>query len=314
MTDSWQQVFAHWPILGTIYEALWIVIPLSCMLAYAGIIFLSAIARMLSCMRNRPAFDKCSRQLALFGLILGWLLLICGRVWLYYTQERHASGSMENYILEMSWMLLSLGVLLSSVYYTLWRVLKNMPILHVTLGIISAVQNCLAMAAILFCCRFMEATARTDIKDGIYELFPFDWREPVWSAMGQTVPLILAMAAAFGVVWMLLRRKQDDFGRDYYNMMPAWCAVWARNCWLLVWLLAVATTGYDLWMAFEKGAFSEQDAIVQSSRILLWLLPLLLWTIFLKAKIRLRQRWAVYLALPLAMAFALPYYLELTFL
>lgn len=33
--------------------------------------------------RKRAPFENKVRQLALLALLLGWILLICGRVWLY---------------------------------------------------------------------------------------------------------------------------------------------------------------------------------------------------------------------------------------
>ena len=47
--------------------------------------FMSATARILSITRRRSSYDKCARQLAVLGLILGWLLLIGGRIWLFFT-------------------------------------------------------------------------------------------------------------------------------------------------------------------------------------------------------------------------------------
>lgn len=311
MNDAIQQLFAAYPLAGTVWDALCVVIPLACLLAFSGIFFISAVAKIISVAQNRAAYDKCSRQTALLGIILGWILLAGSRIWLYYNP--HQSGTLESFMLELSWMLFSLGVLLSSIYYTLWRILKNMPVLHVTLGMICAVQNCLALASIIFTIRISAAlTSPEGANFAISDIFPVTWEAPFWSSICYTLPLIFGMGAAFCAVWLLWRRKHDDFGRDYNNSMLSWLCAWAANSWALLWLLLLASTSLRIWHLADAHAFDAQEAILESTRLLLWLLPVLLWTICRKTRLPLRHRWAPYVAFPIAVSFTLPWYLELT--
>lgn len=311
--SSWQQLLATWPALQTILDCLAIAIPLACLLAYCGIYFLSAAAKIISISRRRSAYDKCSRQSALLGLILGWSLLVGGRVWLYLTPETHAPDSLANFLLEMSWLLFSLGVLFSSIYYCFWRILRNMPVLHSTLGAISAVQNCIALVCVLFTLRFMATfTSPSASAIALPDLFPDAWNDPLWSAACYTVPLIFAMAGAASACWLVIRRKKDDFGRDYYNQMLPWCAAWARNGWAVLWLLLVISTSLRIWLQTKSGVFDSQEGFLDVCRILVWLIPLALWGWVKMSSLPLRQSWALFVAIIFACAFMVPYFLELT--
>lgn len=306
-----QSLASQYPWLRTIWDAAIVVLPLSCLLAYTGIYFLSSTAKILSVMKKRSAFDKCARQLAILGLILGWSLLIGGRLWLYCTQTERTPGTMLYFTHELGWMLLSLGVLLSSVYFTLWRILRNMPVLHTTVGMICAVQNCLALACILFTIRIAAAASHPGAAS-LPDLFPGAWNSPVWSAAAYTLPLIFAMPGAFGSCWLILRRGHDDYGRDYYNTMLPWCAAWARNAWVVLWLGLLAASSLQIWTGWNSGTFNEKEALFEGGRLALWLLPLLLWTVARGASAPLRHKWAFWLALPIAACFSLPYFIDIS--
>ena len=146
----------------------------------------------------------------------------------------------------------------------------------------------------------------------IPQLFTPQFGQAYLSALCYTLPLIFALAGAFGAVWLLLRRKADDFGRDYYNTMVPWCTRWARNAWILLWLLLVASSGLEIWQTWQtSGVFMQQDAVFQSVRVLLWLLPALLWTLVVRSATPLRQKPALVIGLLLSMGFTLPYFMEL---
>ena len=94
-------------------------------------------------------------------------------------------------------------------------------------------------------------------------------------------------------------------------MIP-WCAGWARNAWCLLWLLLLVSSGLRIWLHWQDGVFSAQDAVVESSRLLLWLIPVLLWTMVRRSAVALRHKLTLLAALLIAASFMLPYYLEAT--
>ena len=71
--------------------------------------------------------------------------------------------------------------------------------------------------------------------------------------------LLLAMPAAFGCVWLLLRRSKDDYGRDHYNTVVPWCAAWARNAWGAVWLLLAVASGLEISRLLGEKDFTADD-------------------------------------------------------
>lgn len=312
--NALQQILSASSYLQTAWDALSVIVPLAVLLAFAGLGYISATARILADIKRRSAFEKCARQLAFLGMMLGWILLVASRVWLHFTSDVHIPGSVGAYFLEMSWLLLSLGVMLCSIYYTLWRVLKNLPILHATIGLISAVQSSLATLAALGTMRLLAALAQPEAAGaGLQNLLPADWASPLWTALFCTVPLIFALAAAAGALWLPFGRARNDFGRDYYNAMISWCATWARNAWAVLWLALVAFTIIRISQSWGGEAFTSQDAILESTRLLLWLIPALLWTLVKRSQVALRHRATLAAALLVAMSFMLPYYLDLTY-
>lgn len=312
--EAWQQIIAQYPILQIICDCLEICVPLALLVAFSGLLYISATAKVMAIARGRSAFDKCARQIALLALILGWILVIGARAWLYYTQSQRVSGASLDFLYELSWMLLSLGALMTTIYYTLWRILKNMPVLHSTLGMISAVQNSIALVAVIFAIRLGTTVAGTDINNlaGLPDIFPTIWNSRIWSAGCYTVPLVFALAGAFSAFWLVLRRKKDDFGRDYYNAMLPWTAGWALFPWSMLWLLLLVSTTLQIWMGIQNATFSIDDSIWDCGRLLLWLLPIPIWIIIRKCAIPMRYKFINFLALLIAVSFIIPWFLELT--
>lgn len=307
MNDAWSQLIQSYPFMATIWQAIYVTVSFSALFAYSGTLFISSTAKIIYISRSRVAYDKCARQLARLAMFLGWILLVGGRVWLYLNHP--AAGTIESFLLEMSWLLLSLGVLLSTVYYTMWGILKKMPVLHVTLGIISAAQNCVALLAILLVVRISRAST-VPLTDNLQlpEHFPNVWNDPVWSAACFTLPLIFAMAAAFGSYWIALGRKYNDYGRDFYKAMLPWCAKWARNSWGLLWLLFICASAIQAWLQWQNGAMDTHTILIDGIRAILWLLPLVLWQMIIRSEVPMRHRWALGVALLFAVTFMLPYF------
>lgn len=311
--DSWQQLLATWPFLQTVADWLIIMLPFAALLAYAGIFFLSATAKIISVSSGRAVYNKCARQTALLGVVLGWLLLAGTRIWIYLNSSHFDPKALDGFMLEISWLLFSIGVLFSSIYYCLWRLLKNMPVLHSTIGMISAVQNCIAIAVGLITIRLITSLALArESRFALPTHFPDTWDSPVWSAAACALPLMLALAGALCACWLAWRRKKDDFGRDYYNRFVPWCSAWARNSWAVLWLMLAISTGLQIYAQTQASAFTSAEAITEGGALLLWLIPLLLWTFVIRSTMPMRHVWALFCALIFACAIVTPWFLELT--
>ena len=78
---------------------------------------------------------------------------------------------------------------------------------------------------------------------GLYLLVPF------WG---------LTAAGAVSLIWLVLRRNSDNFGRDYYILATRWCAAWG-----LVGALGLACVAvYSMWLLLLLLRPSRYEAIV----------------------------------------------------
>lgn len=302
-----------YPFLQTGIDALCVTLPLAALLAFAGLGFVSATARIFSITRKRSSYDKCARQLAMLAMVLGWTLLIAGRVWLFFVQSAYTPDSLPDFMVELSWILLGLAVLISSLYFALWKFLVKAPILHIVMGFVSGMQACIAVAVTLGAARMLSAYTRPDASSiTLGDIFFPGWLSPFWCALYWTLPLALAMAGASGAMWLVLRRKREDFGRDHYNTMIPWCAAWARNAWTIFWLIFLGASVAEIQQNWQSGAFTGNNVALESVKVLIWLVPLALWTVVARSAAPMRHRLSLLAALLLAVAFMLPYYAQVT--
>ena len=217
---------------------------------------------------------------------------------------------------EVCWVVLGLAVIFSCVYFLLWKTLvQQLPLVHIGVGIFGALQGALALALVLADLRLAsiinlpQAEGTTILLDDA--LLPV-WGTSYAAAVCFALPLLLGMPAAFGAVWLLLRRKRDDFGRDHYNTVLPWCAAWARNAWGLVWLLLLVFSGLDIYRLTQAGSLVTEDGITAGIRVLLWLIPPLLWHMTARSAAPLRHKVGLVLALIISCAFMLPFFMDLT--
>ena len=314
---TWVDVLRHlgqsYPLVHMAFEALKTALPLAGLLAFAGLGFISAAARALAITRKRASYEKCSRQLALLSLLLGWSLLICGRVWLFFSQDSYTPDSPSDFMVEMSWIMLGMAVLINSLYFGLWKILVKLPMLHVGMGIVSGIQGVIAIAASLAAARLLTALARPDAAElTLGHIYVPGFGTPFWCALFWTLPLMMAVAGGFGAFWLVLRRKYDDYGRDHYNTMLPWCATWARNAWALFWVVLLASSVFDIQRDWQSDAFTSMDAFKESAELLLWLVPALLWAVVGRSPAPLRHKLALLAALIISIAVMLPYYASMT--
>lgn len=308
-----QAFLADNPVLQNILDMAAIIIPLSMLFAFCGICILTVSGEILGMRRRRSFYGKCAMQLSMLGQGLGWTLLVGGRVWLYFLEQDIPSGSILIMFHEISWMVLGLSVIFSCIYFLLWKTLTPYPGIHIGLGVICALQSVLALLLVLACLRTL-AVVNLPLAE---ETTPLQVLMPVWGTEYATslcyIPfLMLAMPAAFGCVWLLLRRQKDDFGRDHYNTVIPWCAAWARNAWAIVWLLLLAASVLELSPLLQGGTLETADAVTAGIRVLLWLIPVLLWFMAARSATPLRHKAGLTVSLALSCLFMLPFFMGLS--
>ena len=304
-----QAFLADNPVLQHILDVAAVIIPLSMLFAFCGICILTVSGEILSLRRRRSFYGKCAMQLSMLGQGLGWTLLVGGRVWLYFLEQDIPSESFLINIHEVSWMVLGLSVIFSCIYFLLWKALAQYPGIHIGVGVLSALQGVLALLLVLVCLRIAAVGSLPHAE----EITLLEVVLPVWGTDYATslcyVPfLLLAMPAAFGCVWLLLRRSKDDYGRDHYNTVVPWCAAWARNAWGAVWLLLAVASGLEISRLLGEKDFTA-DAVTAGIRVLLWLIPLLLWFMAARSETPLRHKAGLTVSLVLSCLFMLPFFM-----
>lgn len=292
-----------WPWLGDVADALGQVLPLSALLAYAGLGVLSAAARARGIARRRASYGKGARQIAHLALLLGWGLLIGGRVWLWLRQ----GGATGFALPEMAWLTLGGAVLASSLDFALWSAHARWPALHVASGVVSGLLGLVACAAVLALARFAASAPLGSAMPPLGALFHPAASPGYALALAMLPFLILSLAGAMGGCWLVLRRRHDDFGRDHYNIMLPWCVSWARNAWLAFWPLLAAAAGWRLWGAHGGAGLPPAAAVREGVLLALWLSPLAFWWLAARSPAPLRHKPGLLAALLLAMAATLPW-------
>ncbi|MDR1777786.1 MAG: hypothetical protein LBR31_08185 [Desulfovibrio sp.] len=319
-----QNFLEGWPAVQAVLDAASVALPLAAFLSYCGLGLISALAKILSHARKRASFDKCARQLALLGFILGWIMLVGVRVWLFLTPTGGGKAVLLVWLAEICWLLLAVSVLLASLYYALWKHTAKYPALGISLGLSGGLAACAALFCALATARFtvlgLTASA-TDAKAG--EIFAALSKIfvnaadslPLWNMLWYTPALIVALAGGLGALWLFARRNHDDFGRDHYNAMIAWCTSLSRNAWLLLWcfllIFCVRQLAASLNPQLAGTVEFWQEIATEAAYLLYWAIPALLWTFVGRSQTPLRCSIAVLAAFALACTFLVPYYLEI---
>lgn len=254
-------------------------------------------------------FAKGARQLALLGLIFGWLLLVCLRVWLYRFPSAH---------FEFCWLGMVVAVLLQSIHFAYWKKLaKNFVVLHKLILLFNAL---LAMSTATLAILLLRIQIQALFPDsfpvwGVMQplraanLWPF-YDMTFWGASAAlSILLIWAAPTAWASLCLPLYRKYQDFGRDHYRTMVSWCALWARNTWLALWLAQAVLVLAGIWLQWQTHTalvtLDTELPRLLSMAIwqLVWLLPVLLWHVVQKKEQPLRHKGLLFFALLACVSF-----------
>lgn len=292
--NSLEAFFSFNPALAAILPPVIVAFVVSTLFAYAGMGYMVGFLQIHGVHAQRSAFDKCAKQLATLGLILGWCLLIGARIWIFFNTDSYVPRSNLGKIIELGWGCLGIAVVTSSLHFALWKPFKSHKIMHGSLALLSGINGTLAVVAILGSIRLFSALDLPNAAElNLYELFNFRlFPSPLDYACGLFFPLIAGMPAAFALVWLLVRRRRDDFGRDYYNNMIPWCARWAFVAWIFISGLYLLTVVADLWQMISTGSFDLglDEGVTYALRFLPALVACRIWFLVSRSPMPLRHK------------------------
>ncbi|MDL2272583.1 hypothetical protein LJC23_06080 [Desulfovibrio sp. OttesenSCG-928-I05] len=140
---------------------------------------------------------------------------------------------------------------------------------------------------------FLDGFSVTELTDFFFAIPPESF---FWPVMLHMLPLAIGTAGAFGAFWLLIRRKRNDFGRDYYAFALPYSAKWA----LCGTLLSLGTVFYAYSRAgeFMLPELSHPPSILLATLCCaLPALACLLWLLLIRSETPLRHKPGIVIAL-----------------
>ena len=176
------------------------------------------------------------------------------------------------------WLCVVLSALLNYLHMRLWQRPRTTLRLHQLLGFLTALAAAMAVYAALLSLNARAIAPAAPVPADLRTLFMPD-AEHFWVAVSYAPLASLALAGGYGALWLLLRRTADDYGRDHYNLVIPWCAGWARNAWLLLWLFITGRMGWRIFQLREAtgGKLDWNQFAPEALVMAVLLLPGLWW-------------------------------------
>lgn len=206
-----------------------------------------AVLTALSFRKTNKVFaDKLAKQITEFGmLVLGvWLLLISVRWGLWVGAIWPASDALQEFyrlFFDLPGRTAMAGTLLSIVVVRAWRRDKRSSAAHYVLGGFASLAWMAAL--MLFVVGGLESgRAWSAAQKMNVSALQLHLSGPVaWLIWVQALFLSMALAGGAGLLYLVLRRNREDYGRDYYGWAIRTCARRALSSGVVqaVWAVAV---------------------------------------------------------------------------
>jgi hypothetical protein len=201
----------------------------------AGGPVIALVSGLLGWGRRFPFLRKFGQQVSRLALYssLVWIACLAGLAW--WVQS---SPPWRTAVLEVAdWRELAAlgaivvcGLVFLAAYTATWKALKQRPLVHGLIGLISAAGMNIGLVWGLNLA-LVVLTGLQGQTNGLPAQLPSSLQpvqfELLWPAAAQTAPLLLGGAGVLAMVFLLLRRNRDDFGRDYYRFAVPCAARWS---------------------------------------------------------------------------------------
>ena len=304
------------PALQVLLPLVTLVVPMALLFAYSGMGLMVGVLQVKGVRSGRSMYDRAARQLATCSLVLGWLLLIGTRVWIFFKSEGYVPQSFLGTVIELSWGIYGLAVITSTIHFAVWKPLSAHKLLHAALAFFSSVNALFSLFGLMGALRLISAVSLPNADQlTLHDLFNYAIiPSPLVSATILILPLGIAMSAPTAIVWLVIRRSRDDFGRDYYAVMTRFCARWGAVCWTFMTLLFLGQAALEI-LPLLHGADLAMDGATQILAFvkpaLEVLFPLLVAVIFFCAgRAEIPMRLKPWLVLAFLLSFAGPWFLH----
>ena len=219
------------PDLGSL--ALLTALSLQLLLEFAGLgsLAVAVLAEGLAERRGQVFLRKLAQQVSAMGLwLLGYAAVSGGAMfWFIAAGDPMALEPwLSNPILALP-LLASLAwvLILAVLYRATWNALKERRALHRILGLAGALCTLLVLATSLAAKLTLAGPAPLAEPYSLAALYLAPPPAQFWPMLIHALLWTFTAAAGLGLVYLLMRRNRDDFGRDYYTFAVKVCARWA---------------------------------------------------------------------------------------
>ena len=215
------------------------------LLAAVAVPFMSVAALAAALLAKRGLYDRCARQLGRLALALAWLAFACAGGLILTKIRQTAFPPLLADAGLAAGSALAVAAVLWSVCVRAWQRLRTRPAALCLLGLAGGLGAALVpvLALLLACMRLtgIDISAFSGWQDPLLpaRLAEVGSGHLFLSLLSVLVPLGCAAGGGIALIWLVLRRKRDDYGRDYYAFAARWCGKWAAaGGWLSLALLA----------------------------------------------------------------------------
>ena len=199
-------------------------------LAAVGLPLVGGVNEILARSRSQVFFKKSAQQAAPLGLVLLAYTLLVGGSATYMVMVRSGGGELAALFALPTLLSLGLWLLFSAIYGLSAKSMKNAPQIHAALGILGGIGGLFGVHAVAALVRAslapLHATGASASGLSLKTLLLPQASAPFWPLLAHFILLVPAAAGGVGLIWLILRRERDDWGRDYYAFAMRLAARW----------------------------------------------------------------------------------------
>lgn len=245
------------------------------LLGSAGLPFMALAGQSLAVAKRRSFYDKCGHQMAKLTAIIGPLAVLMLALAVLRSVQMDATLLDSPIFLPI----IALGALITSsavfaiIYACTWTRFAKGSIFHqifglaTGLGMLKAIYVSLTIARAMFVAGHPLPVTGTPVEIMRALLLPAS-PTLLLPSLVTSLCAIIAVTGIFAMMWLILRRNADDFGRDYYNFTMSWCASWA-TCGSI---MCMVPLGYLFWLILSP-LFMSIGATMQTAIAVIPLVP-----------------------------------------
>lgn len=210
---------------------------------------ISLVSELIGLASGKPFPARTARQMSRLGVrghALFWILVLAGWALTMGRPFWQSDFALANQLLLSVTLALPFFGSLALVAYDLgWKTAKERRTVHVLLGCLSNVAvKCGYWGLVLLALLFFRGLTLDDPS------FLPARGSSLWPLAALWLPMALTLTASGGLVYLLLRRNADDWGRDYYRFAPPFLCGWHMA-------MGLVTLAVTAWMyASLKGVFN----------------------------------------------------------